>query len=157
VLVADRGQAESAARLLGAAERLREMVGLALALPERAACELTGAWARSELGEEAFGRVLAAGRAMKPSEATVEVEAALALRRQAPEAVADTSGGVLGLSRREAEVLRLIAAGRSNREIAAELFLSVRTVERHVTNLYGKIGARGRADATAFALRHGLV
>jgi DNA-binding CsgD family transcriptional regulator/RecA/RadA recombinase len=62
-----------------------------------------------------------------------------------------------GLSRRELAVLRLIAAGKSNREIAEELSLSVRTVERHVTNLYGKIGARGRADATAYAFTHDLV
>jgi DNA-binding CsgD family transcriptional regulator len=61
-----------------------------------------------------------------------------------------------GLTEREVEVLRLIAAGRSNREIADELVLSVRTVERHITNLYGKIDARGKADATAYALGHGL-
>jgi DNA-binding CsgD family transcriptional regulator len=61
------------------------------------------------------------------------------------------------LSPREVDVLRLIAAGGSNREIADELVLSVRTVERHITNLYGKIGARGKADATAYALRHGLL
>ena len=156
VLVADRSESERAARLLGAAERLREMVGLALALPERAACERAGDWARSKLGEEAFDRALMAGRAMTATDATAEVEAALALDREAPEDAAETSGAVAGLSPREAEVLRLIAAGRSNREIAAELILSVRTVERHVTNLYRKIGARGRADATAFALRSGL-
>ncbi len=62
-----------------------------------------------------------------------------------------------GLTEREIEVLRLLAAGKSNREIADELVLSVRTVERHVTNLYGKIDARGRADATAYAFTHGLV
>ena len=61
-----------------------------------------------------------------------------------------------GLTRREVEVLRLVAAGRSNRAIAAELALSVRTVERHITNLYGKIDAANRADATAYAFRHGL-
>jgi pimeloyl-ACP methyl ester carboxylesterase/DNA-binding CsgD family transcriptional regulator len=61
------------------------------------------------------------------------------------------------LTRREIEVLRLIASGRSNREIADELVLSVRTVERHITNLYGKISARGKADATAFALRSGVL
>ena len=55
------------------------------------------------------------------------------------------------------EVLRLIAAGRSNQEIAAGLVLSLRTVERHITNLYGKIKARGRADATSYALGHGLI
>jgi DNA-binding CsgD family transcriptional regulator len=52
--------------------------------------------------------------------------------------------------------LRLVASGRSNREIAEELVLSVRKVERHVTNLYAKIGARGKADAIAYAFRHGL-
>jgi DNA-binding NarL/FixJ family response regulator len=58
------------------------------------------------------------------------------------------------LSVRETEVLRLIAAGASNQH--DQLVLSVRTVERHITNLYAKIGARCKADATAFALRRGL-
>jgi DNA-binding CsgD family transcriptional regulator/tetratricopeptide (TPR) repeat protein len=61
------------------------------------------------------------------------------------------------LTGREAEVLRFIATGLSNREIAAELVLSARTVERHITNIYGKIKARGRADATSYALRHELL
>ena len=61
-----------------------------------------------------------------------------------------------GLTGREVEVLRLVAAGRTNNEIAGELVLSVRTVERHITNLYGKIGARGRADAAAYTLTRGL-
>jgi DNA-binding CsgD family transcriptional regulator/tetratricopeptide (TPR) repeat protein len=69
----------------------------------------------------------------------------------------DSPGGYPnGLSPREVEVLRLIAAGHSNKEIADTFVLSVRTVERHITNLYGKIGARGKADATAYALRHDL-
>jgi DNA-binding NarL/FixJ family response regulator len=54
-------------------------------------------------------------------------------------------------------VLRLLAGGRTNKEIAEELALSVRTVERHIGNLYGKIAARGRADATAYALTRGLI
>jgi DNA-binding CsgD family transcriptional regulator/pimeloyl-ACP methyl ester carboxylesterase len=61
-----------------------------------------------------------------------------------------------GLSPRELQVLRLLAAGESNSQIARRLGLSTHTVERHVANLYRKIGARGRADATAYALRHGL-
>jgi DNA-binding CsgD family transcriptional regulator len=61
-----------------------------------------------------------------------------------------------GLSPREREVLRLVAAGESNSQIARRLGLSTHTVERHVANLYRKIGARGRADATAYALRNGL-
>ena len=57
------------------------------------------------------------------------------------------------LTARELEILRLIAGGGSNQEIAGDLVISVRTVERHITNIYAKIGARGRADATVFALR----
>jgi pimeloyl-ACP methyl ester carboxylesterase/DNA-binding CsgD family transcriptional regulator len=65
-------------------------------------------------------------------------------------------GMTASLTPREIEVLRLIAAGRTNREISNELVLSMRTVARHITNIYGKIGARGKADATAYAIRHGL-
>jgi DNA-binding NarL/FixJ family response regulator len=64
-----------------------------------------------------------------------------------------------GLTPREREVLRLLAGGRSNEAIAAELVLSVRTVESHVASVYGKIGVAGRtarAAATAYALSHGL-
>lgn len=58
------------------------------------------------------------------------------------------------LTRREAEVLGLLAQGLSNKEIAGVLWLSDRTVERHITSLYRKIGVARRSEATAFALRH---
>jgi DNA-binding NarL/FixJ family response regulator len=61
-----------------------------------------------------------------------------------------------GLTRRELEVLRLIAGGRSNRQIATELFLSERTVARHVSNILGKLDLPNRAAATAFAFEHRL-
>jgi DNA-binding NarL/FixJ family response regulator len=61
-----------------------------------------------------------------------------------------------GLTRREGEVLRLLAAGQSNQRIAHLLCLSPRTVQRHIANLYPKVGAHNRAEATAYALRHGL-
>jgi len=61
-----------------------------------------------------------------------------------------------GLTPREVQVLRLIAAGSSNREIAEALVLSERTVARHVTNIYSKIGAHSKAEATAYAFRHDL-
>jgi DNA-binding CsgD family transcriptional regulator len=60
------------------------------------------------------------------------------------------------LTAREAEILRLVAARRTNKEIAAELFVSVHTVERHVQNTYRKIGARNRADAGDYVARVGL-
>jgi DNA-binding NarL/FixJ family response regulator len=61
------------------------------------------------------------------------------------------------LSAREVEVLGLLAQGCSNRDIAELLVLSVRTVERHVENIYAKIKVNGRAQATAYALRHNLL
>ena len=62
-----------------------------------------------------------------------------------------------GLTARQVEVLRLLAGGRTNAEIAEELHVSVRTVERHVANIYAKIGTRGRANATAYVLTHNLI
>lgn len=59
------------------------------------------------------------------------------------------------LTPRELDV-RLIAAGRTNREIAVSLVLSERTIARHITNIYAKIAARSKADATAYAIHHGL-
>ncbi len=62
-----------------------------------------------------------------------------------------------GLTEREVDVLRLIAAGRSNSEIATELYLSVKTVSRHVSNIFTKIDVNSRAGTTAFAFEHELV
>lgn len=62
-----------------------------------------------------------------------------------------------GLSARELEVLRLVAAGKSNREIAAALVISEHTVARHLQNIYAKLGLPSRAAATAFAFEHELV
>jgi DNA-binding CsgD family transcriptional regulator len=61
------------------------------------------------------------------------------------------------LTPREREVLRLLASGATNDAIAAELAIAVKTVERHVTNLYRKLDARGRADATRAAVALGVV
>ena len=62
-----------------------------------------------------------------------------------------------GLTRRELQVLRLVAAGETNRRIATELVLSERTVDRHVSNIYAKLGLSSRAAATAYAYEHQLV
>ncbi|GAA3036872.1 response regulator transcription factor [Streptosporangium longisporum] len=62
-----------------------------------------------------------------------------------------------GLTRREAEVLRLIAEGRSNAEIAGTLFISEATVKTHINNLFAKAGLRDRAQAVTYAFRHGLM
>ena len=62
-----------------------------------------------------------------------------------------------GLSPRELEVVRLVAAGRSNQAIAAELVLSEKTVARHLSNIFGKLGVASRTAAAAYAYEHGLV
>jgi DNA-binding NarL/FixJ family response regulator len=60
------------------------------------------------------------------------------------------------LTNREIEVLRLLAAAASNREIAAALTISTRTVETHLANIYGKLGVRGRTEAMLWAIREGM-
>jgi ATP/maltotriose-dependent transcriptional regulator MalT len=73
--------------------------------------------------------------------------------------VSDDSAPVwpAGLTARQVEVLRLVAAGKTNNEIATELFLSAKTVSRHLSNIFTKIGVTTRAAATAFAFEHALV
>jgi DNA-binding NarL/FixJ family response regulator len=60
------------------------------------------------------------------------------------------------LTERELEVLRLVAAGETNKTIATRLVLSERTVDRHVSNIFAKLGVSSRAAATAHAYEHGL-
>ena len=71
--------------------------------------------------------------------------------------LATPAGSAHGLSRRELEVIRLVAAGKTNREIAAALVISEHTVARHVQNIFAKLGLSSRAAATAFAFEHDLV
>jgi DNA-binding NarL/FixJ family response regulator len=66
-------------------------------------------------------------------------------------------GSAGGLTSREVEVLRLVAAGKSNRAIATELVISEKTVARHVSNIFTKLGLSSRAAATAYAYQQGLV
>jgi DNA-binding CsgD family transcriptional regulator len=118
--------------------------------PMRAIVDYDEALARSWRGKPGSAALLlAAETQFEQLGMTVWSERIAELRR---------SGGGLpdGLTRREAEVLRLLASGLTNRQIAAQLVLSVHTVVRHVNNVYVKIGARNRADATAYAVRHGL-
>ena len=68
-----------------------------------------------------------------------------------------TAGAAGALTAREAQVLRLVAAGKTNRTIAADLFLSEKTVARHVSNIFAKLGLASRAAATAYAYEHDLV
>jgi DNA-binding NarL/FixJ family response regulator len=68
-----------------------------------------------------------------------------------------STAGPRGLTAREVQVLRLLAAGKTNRDIAADLVLAAKTVDRHVSNIFAKLGVSSRAAATAFAYQHQLV
>jgi len=119
--------------------------------------------ARDVLGPEASAQAWTDGLRLSVDAVVAE---ALAADRATAEALAlaanpsqSSAAGEAspGLTRRETEVLRMVASGHTNKEIASHLVLSVATVERHVANVYTKIGARGRADATRFAITHGLI
>ena len=67
-----------------------------------------------------------------------------------------TATPLAALTARELEVLRLVGAGRSNKEIGAELFISTKTASVHVSNILAKLGVSGRGEAAALAHRHGV-
>jgi DNA-binding CsgD family transcriptional regulator len=125
--------------LLGVARRIDESIGVDYNNADAAVVERCLTLCAEGMGQDAFERERAAAGAL-------QTEAAIRLAEEYPGA----SGGrgliqpaaertPRGLTRQEAEVLRQLASGRTNREIAAALFLSVRTVENHIANAYGKI------------------
>ena len=138
------GQAERAARLLGAARAQRDRLGLRYRVREdQAALEHAMATTRAALGEHAFASAWAAGQTLSPSQAVSEAQDPFVPPTGAP------SGP---LTPREVEILRLVAAGMTNPDIAAALFLSVRTVENHVAHILAKLGVRTRTAAAAAGL-----
>ena len=162
IAAASLGSPAQVARLLAAVDRQHTLTGAALMPFLRAEYDHHAAAVRTALGEQAFAAAWAGGRALSLGEAVAEAlatepspgrDGAPAISKAPPSRPVETPAR---LTAREVEVLRLIAAGRTSKEIAAELVVTVPTVERHITHIYGKIGARGRADATAYALKHGL-
>jgi non-specific serine/threonine protein kinase len=143
-------QLQRSATLYAAAAARRAAIDIIVSPSERAIQDDDLAVIRARLTDEQFQSAWDSGQSM-----SVAAAIAYALETH-PAPSATQPAAVAGLTPRELEVLRLIAAGGSNKQIAAELHLSIRTVERHITNLYTKIGARGKADATAWALRHQL-
>jgi DNA-binding NarL/FixJ family response regulator len=94
---------------------------------------------------------------LQPSVAAKVVAEFNRLAGQAPAAPAPTGGLAEPLSEREVEILKLVAGGASNKEIAAQLFLAEGTVKNHVTNILGKLGVAGRLQAANRARELGLL
>jgi len=172
-LAAITGREEDASQLVSTAAKLRDVNQIPLSPAERAQLARRMESISGPVGERAPSASTVTGQAIPVDEA---VALARSIGQEAEYAFSDTghlspitpqdhdrlqasaskAGNPDGLTARELEVLRLVAAGHSNREIADVLVLSLRTIERHINNLYAKIGARGKADATAYAFRHGL-
>jgi DNA-binding CsgD family transcriptional regulator len=161
-LVAAQGEGTWAARFWGAAEAMRE--GLHAPLPPvfRTKYAQAIAAARAQVGEKLFTAAWAQGRAMT-LEQVLAAQAAVTMPTTAPAGPyavlqarkAPTSPS--GLTAREVEVLRLVAQGLKNEQVAKELVISPRTVDTHLTAIYGKLGVSSRSAATRYALEHHLV
>jgi predicted ATPase/DNA-binding CsgD family transcriptional regulator len=144
------GKTVRAARLWGAEETLLEKLEDAVYayVPDRALHRSKVAAARSQLDEAAWTAAWTEGKAMSLDQA---VEYALEREPAPPEP------HLAGLSAREAEVLRLVATGLTNAEVAEKLFISSRTVDWHLGSIYRKVGLHSRTEASRFASEHGLL
>jgi DNA-binding CsgD family transcriptional regulator len=158
-----QGKAERAVRLLAAMKAPRAALGLP-PMPWQGgpAYQLDAASLQEALDEAAFAAAWAVGEAMSWDETVAYALEEVSLPNEPAPIAVDTTEIApdrtsAGLTAREVEVLRLVATGHNSREMAATLVISEATVTRHITNLYAKIGARSRADATAFAYQHQLV
>ena len=150
-----RGDGVRSAKLWGAAEALREAEGFTMSpwTLSNLAYERHLAHARSLLDQAAWEAAWSEGRTMTAQEAmSYALEPGPAQEEQAsPE-----PSYPAGLSPREAEVLKLVAGGLSNAQIAKELYISPRTVERHLNSIYHKADVSSRVAAARFASEHGL-
>jgi non-specific serine/threonine protein kinase len=153
-----QGEGRRAAVLFGTAETLREAVGAKHTPVEKAWRKPYLAATSTLLTEEALAEATAQGRAMSMEEA---IEYALSASEPssfvAQEPPATTAPEYpAGLTSREVEVLGLVATGLTNDEVAKRLFLSPRTVHRHLESIFRKLGVNSRTAAARFALDHGL-
>jgi DNA-binding CsgD family transcriptional regulator len=153
-----------AAQLLGTAEALREQLNYPI--PRRAlpTYQQTIAGIQSSLSMIQFATAWMEGRALSPAAAIALAREDLPNLNVADAKVEPTLGSVrtsdlasLGLTPREMDVLRLVAQGHSNRQIADSLFISVPTVKRHFSTVLGKLALPSRSAATAYAHTHHLV
>ena len=151
-LAAKTGRPRLALRLAGAAEAYRDKNEFTMPEPIDEIVDRWLAPTRAKAGRAA-GRLLAEGRKLSPEEA---VGLVLANEPDDASRLGPRRGSSSALTRREAEVAALAARGLTNRDIAAQLFLSVRTVEVHVNHVLTKLGFRTRTQLAAWALEEGL-
>jgi len=150
--------AERAARLLGAAASVQEASGLPVEPAFRDAHHRDVAAVQAALGEDAFSAAWEAGAVLPLEQAIAEASTVAELNpRPSADAVAPPEASPFGLTPRELDVLRLLAEGRTDKEIGAALFISHRTAMNHVARILAKLDVPSRAVAAREAARHGLL
>lgn len=155
VIVHADGQIDEAAHLLALADRYRAITGAPLTPHIERDHQLATETIVAAIGQAPFEAIQATVRTEDP---TIGIAEALALkRRSAVDPIDAAPLSTLGLTQRELEILRLMASGKSNREIAALLFISTGTVKVHVTHILAKLELPSRSAATDYAHRRGLV
>lgn len=154
------GRTDSAVRLFAVVMALREATGVRAALPVDPVQDAAIAAIRARLGEPAFAAAWAAGRALPTAQAIAEASTLaveLATNPSASPAAGESPRSNAGLSEREVEVLRLVAQGLTNPQVAERLYLSPRTVETHLQRIYAKLDVPNRGAAIRVAVQHGLI
>lgn len=146
-----------AARMLGAVSADRQRVLRAMAPATSAQLEGVRALLHGRLGAAHAAALTAGGAVLTLADASSEAVRWLRPHETAVVAPAAPDGGAATLTTRERDVLALIAEGMRNREIGEHLGVSVKTVMHHSVAIYRKLAVRGRAEATAYAHRHGLI
>ena len=161
-LLAQRGDSAQAARFFGAADRHNADSGNPITFPERTYYDAARERARTILGEQCFAEHAAAGSVLSLDEAFAAMRQTLLDLATEPVPPLSPLPKVepnrpFGLTNRELDVLRLVALGLSDREIADALFISHGTSRTHVRNILGKLEVPNRSAATSLALREGLI
>ena len=147
-----------AARLFGAAGLLAERIGMSFHLPERVAYDRAQAAIRDEVGDNRYETAWEEGRKLTGEVAVAEALEFLATWDEAIVAAsAPASADDFGLTPRERDVLCCLATGNTDREIAAALYVSPRTIQTHVAHIRKKLGVHSRTEAASLAFRHNLV
>ena len=159
---AAQGEPLRAARFWGAAEALREAMSMPLPPLESPGYKRAVAAVRAQLGRQVFTTAWSEGRTMIPEEVLATLEPV-----KAPQSVPKAPLSVLpaktlpsypdGLTVREVEILRLVAQGLTDAQIAEQLVISPRTVNWHLTSIYSKIQVSSRSAATRYAIEQELV
>ncbi|HEY0753184.1 MAG TPA: tetratricopeptide repeat protein [Ktedonobacteraceae bacterium] len=149
-LARSQGHYERAAVLLGAASAYLH-VTIDLNAAERTDYEREAEVTRAYLGQESYERAREQGRRMTPEQALTASEPAMTAKRHAPRAYPD------GLTAREVEVLRLVALGLTDAQVADKLVISPRTVQGHLRSIYTRIAVNSRSAATRYAIDHKLI